>query len=168
MAYMKKVSDATKDSGVGGGWFKIHEDAFDGSKWGVDRLIANKGKQVVTIPQCIAPGQYLLRAELIALHGAQSPKGAQFYMVCLTLRYSSFGEAVLIMVRRSALRSMSPAAVPRRRLPASASPAPTRQMIRVSCITFTTARRRTKRLAPLCSSAKQHLWASRAAFRIEV
>lgn len=38
MAYMKKVSDAKTDSGIGGGWFKISEDAFDGSKWGVDRL----------------------------------------------------------------------------------------------------------------------------------
>jgi cellulase len=25
MAYLKKVSDATTDSGVGGGWFKISE-----------------------------------------------------------------------------------------------------------------------------------------------
>jgi cellulase len=25
MAYMKKVTDATKDSGVGNGWFKIAE-----------------------------------------------------------------------------------------------------------------------------------------------
>lgn len=38
--------------------------------------------QTVTIPQCIAPGQYLLRGELIALHGAQNAKGAQFYMEC--------------------------------------------------------------------------------------
>ncbi|KAH7119833.1 glycoside hydrolase [Dendryphion nanum] len=82
MAYLKKVTDATKDSGVGGGWFKIQEDAFDGTKWGVDRLIANKGEQSVTIPSCIAPGQYLLRGELIALHGANSAKGAQFYMEC--------------------------------------------------------------------------------------
>ncbi|KAF2264459.1 hypothetical protein CC78DRAFT_580533 [Lojkania enalia] len=82
MAYLKKVNDATKDSGVGSGWFKIAEDGFDGSKWGVDRLIANQGIQTVTIPQCIAPGQYLLRGELIALHGAQNQKGAQFYMEC--------------------------------------------------------------------------------------
>jgi len=80
MAYMKKVSNAVSDSGVGGGWFKIQEDGFDGSKWGVDRLIANQGVQTVTIPQCIAPGQYLLRGELIALHGASSSKGAQFYV----------------------------------------------------------------------------------------
>ncbi|KAF2877165.1 glycosyl hydrolase family 61-domain-containing protein [Massariosphaeria phaeospora] len=85
MAYMKKVSDAKTDSGVGGGWFKIFSDAFDGSKWGVDRLIASKGVQTVTIPACIAPGQYLLRGELIALHSAGSSKGAQFYMECAQL-----------------------------------------------------------------------------------
>lgn len=77
---MKKVSDATKDSGVGNGWFKIAQDGYDGSKWGVDRLIANQGVQTVTIPACIAPGQYLLRGELIALHGANNAKGAQFYV----------------------------------------------------------------------------------------
>ncbi|ORX97689.1 glycoside hydrolase [Clohesyomyces aquaticus] len=82
MAYMKKVSDATKDSGVGGGWFKIAQDSFDGTKWGVDRLISNAGVQTITIPQCIAPGQYLLRGELIALHAASSAGGAQFYMEC--------------------------------------------------------------------------------------
>jgi hypothetical protein len=68
-----------------GGWFKIAEDAFDGTKWGVDRLIAAAGVQTITIPQCIAPGQYLLRGELIALHSASSSKGAQFYMVCGTI-----------------------------------------------------------------------------------
>ncbi|KAF2797092.1 lytic polysaccharide monooxygenase [Melanomma pulvis-pyrius CBS 109.77] len=82
MAYLKKVSNAATDSGVGSGWFKIAEDGFDGSKWGVDRLIAAGGVQTITIPQCIAPGQYLLRGELIALHGASNSKGAQFYMEC--------------------------------------------------------------------------------------
>jgi hypothetical protein len=48
----------------------------------VDRLIANQGKQTITIPSCIAPGQYLLRGELIALHSAGSYPGAQFYMEC--------------------------------------------------------------------------------------
>ncbi|CAN9285119.1 unnamed protein product [Alternaria alternata] len=92
MAYMKKVSDAKTDSGIGGGWFKISEDAFDGSKWGVDRLIANQGVQTVTIPKCIAPGQYLLRGELIALHSASSSMGAQFYMECAQINVTG-GEA---------------------------------------------------------------------------
>ncbi|KAF1349422.1 hypothetical protein EJ07DRAFT_140117 [Lizonia empirigonia] len=82
MAYLKKVTDAKSDSGVGNGWFKIAEDAFDGTTWGVDRLISNQGKQTVKIPACIAPGQYLLRGELIALHSASTYPGAQFYMEC--------------------------------------------------------------------------------------
>ena len=36
-------------------------------KWGVDRLIANKGKVSFIIPDCIAAGQYLLRVELIGM-----------------------------------------------------------------------------------------------------
>lgn len=34
-------------------------------KWGVDRLVANKGKVSFSIPDCIEAGQYLLRVELI-------------------------------------------------------------------------------------------------------
>jgi hypothetical protein len=32
MAYLKKVSDATTDSGVGGGWFKIQESGLNPSR----------------------------------------------------------------------------------------------------------------------------------------
>ncbi|KAI9691749.1 MAG: hypothetical protein M1822_007821 [Bathelium mastoideum] len=84
IAYMKKVTDAVTDTGVGDGWFKIAEDTFtpSDSTWGTDRLIAAGGVQTVTIPKCIAPGQYLLRGEVIALHGASTEGGAQFYMEC--------------------------------------------------------------------------------------
>lgn len=51
-------------------WFKIYQDGLDSSgKWGVDRLIANKGKMSFSIPSCIAAGQYLLRVELIGMLG---------------------------------------------------------------------------------------------------
>ena len=79
---MKKVSNAVTDPGYGSGWFKIASDGLSGGQWGVDRLIANQGIQTVTIPSCIAPGDYLLRGELIALHSAGSPSGAQFYQEC--------------------------------------------------------------------------------------
>ncbi|KAH9212531.1 glycosyl hydrolase family 61-domain-containing protein [Leptodontidium sp. 2 PMI_412] len=72
MAYMKKVTNAATDPGYGAGWFKIQEAG----------LSASQGQQSITIPACIAPGQYLLRAEVIALHGAGSSGGAQFYMEC--------------------------------------------------------------------------------------
>jgi cellulase len=82
MAYLKKVNDATTDPGTGGGWFKIQEDGFDGSKWGTERVINGQGRHTIKIPSCIAPGQYLLRAEMLALHGAGNYPGAQFYMEC--------------------------------------------------------------------------------------
>lgn len=85
MAYMKKVSDATTDVGYGNGWFKISEAGLTNvasQDWAVTDLIAALGVQQIPIPACIESGQYLLRAELIALHGASSSGGAQFYMEC--------------------------------------------------------------------------------------
>ncbi|TRX87869.1 hypothetical protein FHL15_011231 [Xylaria flabelliformis] len=82
MAYLKKVTDATQDSGVGNGWFKIQETGFNNGVWGTDNVINSGGNQQIHIPECIEDGQYLLRAEMIALHGARSVNGAQLYMEC--------------------------------------------------------------------------------------
>ena len=49
----------------------------------------NCGHYTVTIPSDIAPGQYLLRAETIALHTASQPGGAQFYMSCYQVNVSA-------------------------------------------------------------------------------
>lgn len=70
MAYLKKVIDARTDSGVGNGWFKIQEGGYKNGKWATNEVIDNKGSQAIQIPKCIANGQYLLRAEMVALHGA--------------------------------------------------------------------------------------------------
>lgn len=60
------MPNATQTSVTGLKWFKIYQDGMDSSqKWGVNRLIANKGKVTFTIPDCIAAGQYLLRVEII-------------------------------------------------------------------------------------------------------
>lgn len=82
LAYLKKVGDATSDSGVGDGWFKIQEDGYSNGVWGTTKVIENAGKHPIVIPDCIEDGQYLLRAEMIALHGAGSTGGAQLYMEC--------------------------------------------------------------------------------------
>jgi hypothetical protein len=42
----------------------------------------------VTIPKCLADGDYLLRAEHIGLHSAGSVGGAQFYLSCAQLSVS--------------------------------------------------------------------------------
>ena len=46
-AYMKKVEDATADAGPGDGWFKIAQDGYDGSSWGVDRLVGLLGINLI-------------------------------------------------------------------------------------------------------------------------
>nr|ADX07320.1 putative endoglucanase II [Flammulina velutipes] len=91
IAYLAKVNDATSLSVTGLKWFKIYQDGLSGGVWAVDKLIQNKGKVSFTIPSCIAPGDYLLRVELIALHGAQSYPGAQLYMECAQLRITGGG-----------------------------------------------------------------------------
>lgn len=45
----------------------------------------------IKIPQCIAPGKYLMRNEHIAIHTAQSVGGAQFYLSCAQLEVTGGG-----------------------------------------------------------------------------
>lgn len=96
MYYLAKVDDAASASSAGLKWFKIDEDTFDTktAKWGVDNMIAQNGWSYAKIPECIAPGQYLMRAELLALHSAYSSGGAQFYQSCAQLNISSSGTFV--------------------------------------------------------------------------
>ncbi|KAE9366492.1 lytic polysaccharide monooxygenase [Stipitochalara longipes BDJ] len=90
LAYMKKVTDATTATGPGAGWFKIQHAGLNTAinKWVMEDLIANKGVQNIVIPPCLEDGQYLLRPEVIALHGAGSKGGAQFYMECAQINVS--------------------------------------------------------------------------------
>ncbi|KAF9457389.1 glycosyl hydrolase family 61-domain-containing protein [Collybia nuda] len=93
IAYLAKIPSATQTSVTGLKWFKIYQDGYNAADktWGVDRMIQNKGKVTFTIPSCIASGQYLLRHEMIALHGAGSYPGAQFYMECAQLEITGGG-----------------------------------------------------------------------------
>ncbi|KIO24775.1 glycoside hydrolase family 61 protein [Tulasnella calospora MUT 4182] len=94
MAYLAKVDSALTTTVTGLQWFKIWEDGLhsDGT-WAVDTMIANKGIVNFTIPTCIPPGNYLLRVELIALHGASVYPGAQFYMECAQINVTGGGTA---------------------------------------------------------------------------
>ncbi|KAL5334106.1 glycosyl hydrolase family 61-domain-containing protein [Aspergillus crustosus] len=56
-----------------------------------DQLIANGNGWLVQIPASIAPGNYVLRHEIIALHGAGSANGAQLYPQCFNLRITGSG-----------------------------------------------------------------------------
>ena len=96
MYYMARVDDAATSSHAGLQWFKIHQDSFDHTQgiWAVDEMISIQGWSYATIPQCLAPGQYLLRVELLALHSAYNLYGAQFYQSCAQLEVSGSGTFV--------------------------------------------------------------------------
>ncbi|KAF2257988.1 hypothetical protein CC78DRAFT_538136 [Lojkania enalia] len=83
----------TSSNGEGDVWIKLAEDGFDGD-WAVNRLIANRGKHSITLPD-LAAGEYLLRPEIIALHEGNREGGAQFYMECVQIKVTSSGSKTL-------------------------------------------------------------------------
>ncbi|KAK1778109.1 glycoside hydrolase [Copromyces sp. CBS 386.78] len=91
--YLARVPDGqdiNSWTGEGAVWFKIyHEQPTFGSQltW------ASNGKSSfpVKIPSCIKSGNYLLRAEHIGLHVAQSSGAAQFYISCAQLSVTGGG-----------------------------------------------------------------------------
>lgn len=89
MVYLAKVDSALTTTVTGLKWFKIYEDGLhsDGT-WAVDTLVKNKGLVSFKIPSCIPSGNYLLRAEIIALHPASSYPGAQFYVSDFTASFT--------------------------------------------------------------------------------
>ncbi|KAF3916745.1 Endoglucanase-4 [Dactylellina cionopaga] len=95
MAYLAAVPSALQDSVTGLKWFKVYEDGWDPATnvWAVDKLYAAKGLVTFKLPDCIPSGNYFLRGELIALHGAGSNLGAQFYMECAQINIVGGGSA---------------------------------------------------------------------------
>ncbi|KAJ5625384.1 glycoside hydrolase 61 [Penicillium lagena] len=67
------------------------DDSVVPGTWGDDQLIANNNSWLVEIPPTIAPGYYVLRHELIALHGADAADGAQNYPQCISLQITGSG-----------------------------------------------------------------------------
>ncbi|KAK2781352.1 hypothetical protein FQN53_000630 [Emmonsiellopsis sp. PD_33] len=82
-------------------FFKIQESGLNvgssapgnAGKWASDDLIANNNTWTLTIPESIAPGNYVLRHEIIALHSAGQENGAQNYPQCLNLKITGSGTA---------------------------------------------------------------------------
>lgn len=87
-------------NGAGPVWTKLWQDAGTTSNWGVDKLIAGKGKHYIYIPDLPA-GKYFVRPELITLHEADTAytsnaaRGAQLYMECIQIEVTSSGSVTL-------------------------------------------------------------------------
>lgn len=101
LVYMSKVTDAATADGSSS-FFKVFQDTWaknsagsSGSDdyWGTKDLNTNCGKMDVKIPANLAPGDYLLRAEAIALHSAAGLNGAQFYVTCYQITVTGGGSS---------------------------------------------------------------------------
>lgn len=110
--YLKKVDSAKSAKGSGDGWFKIFEDGVDSKgEWCTTRLTPT-GKLETKLPEGLAPGEYLAKPELLALHnaleGTISPTYAlfvekptnsitgrpQFFTSCMQIKVSGSGNLV--------------------------------------------------------------------------
>ncbi|KAF9463069.1 glycosyl hydrolase family 61-domain-containing protein [Collybia nuda] len=95
MVYVAKApSTAASFNGQGAVWTKIYESGLlNSTTWATDVVNANQGKHSVKLPTSLPAGEYLLRAEIIALHVASSYPGAQFYIGCAQVKITSGGSA---------------------------------------------------------------------------
>ncbi|KAK2758319.1 hypothetical protein FQN54_004165 [Arachnomyces sp. PD_36] len=98
--YMAKCTpDCANFKGDSGDvWVKIDEVAFNKNaspQWGSDLLAKQGATWTVTVPPELAPGEYLLRHEILGLHVAGKEMGAQFYPACIQLDVTSGGSVEL-------------------------------------------------------------------------
>ncbi|KAK0733798.1 glycoside hydrolase family 61 protein [Lasiosphaeria miniovina] len=95
MVWMFKcAADFASCDGDGKGWFKIDQmglfgTALDSNDWGTAIVVKNLEWSSV-VPKSLAPGNYLIRHELLALHQANTP---QFYAECAQLVVTGSGTA---------------------------------------------------------------------------
>ena len=98
MDYLAKCAgdDCTSVSAGDLSFFKIDEKGLNdaaSNSWASDDLIKDGNAWTVTVPEDIAPGQYVLRHEIIALHSAQDANGAQNYPQCINIEVTGSGSA---------------------------------------------------------------------------
>ncbi len=83
---------------TGNVWVKIEQLGYNKAgkpQWASDFLRERGAKWSVTIPPKLAPGEYLLRHEILGLHVAGTRMGAQFYPSCTQIRVTKGGSAQL-------------------------------------------------------------------------
>ncbi len=88
-AILTYIAKYTEGNGAGPIWSKLAEQGFEGGQWATIKMIANGGKVEVGLPKALAPGKYLVRQELLALHMADfrgdlvPGRGAEIYPSCV-------------------------------------------------------------------------------------
>ncbi|KAL8658769.1 MAG: hypothetical protein Q9226_000794 [Calogaya cf. arnoldii] len=82
---------ALKFNKIAAGGMIEHKAPYQPGTWASDKVIAANNSHTVTIPKNVAPGNYVLRHEMIALHSANKADGAQNYPQCINLKVTGSG-----------------------------------------------------------------------------
>ncbi|KXX81149.1 putative endo-beta-1,4-glucanase D [Madurella mycetomatis] len=100
-AILTYIAPYTEGNGAGPIWSKIAQEDFENGQWATIKMIENGGKVDFSLPKSLAPGQYLIRQELLALHmadtrGDEDPnRGAESYPSCVQVEVEEGpGEAI--------------------------------------------------------------------------
>lgn len=98
ITYLAKApSDVTKwNPGNSAVWFKIDQSGKSaGNKWAAtDGLYGSGHVYTLRIPPKLKAGQYIMRHEILALHGAWAYPGIQAYPSCLQIEVTGSGTAL--------------------------------------------------------------------------
>ncbi|RDX45012.1 hypothetical protein OH76DRAFT_1408439 [Lentinus brumalis] len=93
MTYMTSCGEAGCDKldASDAQWFKIDQAGKKSNGDWVQKDIMARASYSFVLPDNLAPGDYLMRHEIIALHLADSKGGAEFYPSCIQLRIGGSG-----------------------------------------------------------------------------
>ncbi|KAG6836583.1 hypothetical protein H0H93_006419 [Arthromyces matolae] len=88
LTYMASCGNTTCDKfdATGAKWFKIDQQGHMNFTTWFQQNLQDGFPANVTVPASLAPGNYLLRHEIIALHVADKKGGAEFYPSCMQLK----------------------------------------------------------------------------------
>jgi len=81
---------------VGKVWFKVDEMGYNSTskQWATYYLFKNGNTWSTIIPACLAPGEYLVRSEIIALSECKTVGQCQFYPECTQIKVEGDGTVV--------------------------------------------------------------------------
>jgi hypothetical protein len=90
--YMAKAPGLAKDyNGSGTNWFRVWDKGTTSITANAISFDTTSQVFTYTIPSTIPSGEYLIRIEHIALHGASTFGGAQFYISCAQVKVENGG-----------------------------------------------------------------------------
>lgn len=87
----KAPSTAASYDGSGANWFRVWERGATSITSSAITFDTTSTRFTYNLPSSLPNGEYLVRIEHIAIHGAGSVNGAQFYISCAQIKVQNGG-----------------------------------------------------------------------------